>query len=436
VRIARPTAPAAVTAAAVLLVSTGVVGTDIRWMVPLGAAIVHGGVPDSIPFAAAPTHGWHDVPALAELVTWAAYSSLGERGLLLLQIGAVILGWSMLARGLRRQGSSEGSAALVCLLVLVGSLPQLVVTRSYLFSLALFPLLVYLLEEESRVASRRIWLAVPLLAVWSNLHGAVLLGFLVLLIYLALARLRRDPYTTAGVAAAAACALFATPALASTGAYYRRVFENESAREHVGLWAPLNAHGFGRTLIACGAIALVLAARGGLRRWEAVALALLAAATIRLARTEPLFLFLAAYPVARGLRVSGPGKILSVVAFVGLTISAIATFAVGPADVGAKVLAKQAAQGRLPVLADALVAEQVALEGGVVWVGNPLDAFRASDQRLWLDWIQAKPGGKRAVSRAALIIVSADSPQGRAARRDDRLRLIRRSDGYALYRRS
>jgi hypothetical protein len=106
--------------------------------------------------------GWHDVPALAEVVTRAAYSSLGERGLLLLQIGAAMLGWSMLVRG-RRQGSAEGSAALVCLLVLVGSLPQLVVTR-YLFSLALFPLLGYLLEEESRLPSRRIWLAVPLLA--------------------------------------------------------------------------------------------------------------------------------------------------------------------------------------------------------------------------------------------------------------------------------
>ena len=54
--------------------------------------------------------------------------------------------------------------------------PALLVVRSQLFSLALFPLLVLLLRGEARAPSRRIWLLVPLVALWSNLHGGVLLA--------------------------------------------------------------------------------------------------------------------------------------------------------------------------------------------------------------------------------------------------------------------
>ena len=45
-----------------------------------------------------------------------------------------------------------------------------------LFSLALFPVLLALLESESRAPRRRIWFSVPLLALWGNLHGEELAG--------------------------------------------------------------------------------------------------------------------------------------------------------------------------------------------------------------------------------------------------------------------
>src|SRR5205823_5155726 len=37
---------------------------DLRWAAALGAYIArHGSIPDFVPYAAAPSHGWRDVPA-------------------------------------------------------------------------------------------------------------------------------------------------------------------------------------------------------------------------------------------------------------------------------------------------------------------------------------------------------------------------------------
>jgi hypothetical protein len=117
------------------------------------------------------------------------------------QTAAAAFGFGALAWGLRREASS-GTVALVCGVVLLGSLPTVVVTGFSLFSLALFPLLLVLLEVDSRAPSRRIWLAVPLVLVWGNLHGAVLAG----LGCRSLPRLPAwtpDPWLSAGVLLAA-----------------------------------------------------------------------------------------------------------------------------------------------------------------------------------------------------------------------------------------
>ena len=70
------------------LASLGLVGADALWLVPLGREVAHGHLPGSIPFATAASGGWHDVPALGQLVFWAGYHALGGiRGL-------IACGWS------------------------------------------------------------------------------------------------------------------------------------------------------------------------------------------------------------------------------------------------------------------------------------------------------------------------------------------------------
>jgi hypothetical protein len=273
----------AVAALAALFAAVGVIGGDALWLVPVGSIVAHGHLPGSIAFATAPTGGWHDAPAFAQLLFWSAWHTFGGgRGLVVWQVLGAATGFGALAWGLRREASS-GAVAVVCAVVLAGSLPAVVVTAFALFSLALFPVLLALLEADRRSPGLRIWWAVPLVAVWGNLHGGVLAGLGLLFVYLVFSRGRRDPWLSAGVLVASLAALCLTPVLWDTPRYYRGVLGSEAARQGAGLWAPLHPSGWGLPLIVAALVLVVL----GWRRttlWEAVALAGLVVATVHVAR--------------------------------------------------------------------------------------------------------------------------------------------------------
>lgn len=422
----------AIAAVAALAGSLGVIGADALWLVSLGSQVAHGRLPDSIDFATAPTSGWHDVPAAAELLFWGAWHALGGgRGLVALQSLAAAVGFGALAWGLRRHASS-GSVALVSAIVLAGSLPAAVVTGVSLFSLAFFPLLLVLLESDAREPSRRIWLAVPLVAVWGNLHGGVIVGLALLAVYLAFSRGRRDPLLSVGVLGAALVGWCLTPALWHTPSYYRGVLGNEAARRGEGLWTPLGLGGFGLLLIGAAVVLGVLAWRR-MALWEAVALVGLAAATVHVARNGTWLLFVAAYPAARGLHLGELPRRALVGTGVVCSAAAGALLANGPSDPGSTPLAAAAARTGRPVLAQAILGQQVALAGGRVWASNPIDAFRRADQRLYLDWLQGRPGGDAALRDVAYVLVDPRSAVGRRAARDPRLHFVSGTRQAALY---
>jgi hypothetical protein len=409
----------------------GVVGADARWLAAVGSAIADGHVVHSVPFATAPTSGWVNPTVLAEVVFHGLWALLGDRGLILAQTLAVLGAFVVLARGLRREAADGAAVAAVLFFVLVGALPAVLVARNQLFSLLLFPLLLLFLEQESRMPSRRIWLAVPLLAVWANLHGAVLVGFALLAVYIVIARRRALP-----VLLAAAVALCATPELWHTPRYYAAVSENEAARMGVGLWAPLGAGPFDVLFVIAALTLLVIAVWPRTRSWqawEAVAVAGLVAASVHAARLGTWLLFVVAYPATRSLRLRRRSTVLVLVPVV-LALLAVGGIAHTPFDAGSRVLAEVAARSGSPVLAEPVPAEQVAVDGGRVWVANPLEAFRHRDQRLYLDWVAGKAGGSAAVANAQLVLALRDSPAGRAAARDRRLEALRRTSKAVLYR--
>src|SRR5207253_7578114 len=151
----------------------------------------------------------------------------------------------------------------------------------------LYCLLLLLLRSEARAPSRRIWLLVPLTALWSNLHGAVLVGLAVAAIYLLVARLHREPVLALGVLAGSVLALFLTPALTDTGSYYLGVMRSEAAVRGIGMWAPLSPHSpFDVLFVALAVPLIVLALRSSLQRWELVCIAALAAAAVHAARNS------------------------------------------------------------------------------------------------------------------------------------------------------
>jgi hypothetical protein len=431
---------AAATAIAALF---GTVGADARWLAALGAYVGrHGSIPDFIPFATAPSHGWRNVPVLGELVFHGFDWLGGDTGLYVAQVIAVALAFALLALDMRAAGAADASAGWILLLLIPAVFPAIPVARAQLFSLALFPLLLLVLRREARRPSLWIWLVPAIVALWSNLHGGVLVGLGVATIYLVVERARLQPLPAVAVLAVSILAVFATPALWRSGDYYRGVLENEAAKRGVGLWSPLSlSSGFDLVFLVC---ALGLVAALVLRRpriWELVALVALGVLTVRAARGEVWFALLAATPAAVGLgphaaprpRVVVPA-VAALVACVGLGLAR------GPhqAAAGATVLdrALQDASGT-PVLATDLLAEQLAAHGGKVWIGNPIDAFDHQDQRLWLDWLDGRPGGDAALRHTPrVVLVRPKSPPDKQLARRDDFRRVAHDGGAVLYERS
>jgi hypothetical protein len=428
----------AIAVAGVIAVASalGAIGADSRWLAALGKEIIAtGGVPEGVPYASAPSSGWPNVLVLAEIL-FHAFDTFGERGFLAAQVIAVGVGFSLLALDARRAGASDAGTALVLLLVLVGAFTSIVVVRLQLFSIALFPLALLLLRDETRRPSRRIWLLVPLVALWGNLHGGVLIGLAVASAFLLFERAPKEPLVALGVWCGCVLGLLATPEFTDTVDYYRGVLSNEAAERGVGLWEPLDLRsGVDLLLLATAVALLVLAARARPRLWESVALVALALLTIRTARSGVWLLFVAAAPAACALPlVRTPRPRVAAAVAAALVAVTIAGLARGPVPTGAssRVLdAALAAADGTPILAEGVLAEQIVLDGGRVWVANPLDAFRRDDQRVYVDWIEGLESGDRALAHARVIVVRTD---GKPAERIQHQRLLRElaRDGSAV----
>src|SRR5690242_2639178 len=80
----------AVAAGSALTASVAAVGADARWLAALGAVIARAGhIPSAIPYAAAPSQDWVNVPVLGELVFHLLLALDGDRALVVAQAAAV-----------------------------------------------------------------------------------------------------------------------------------------------------------------------------------------------------------------------------------------------------------------------------------------------------------------------------------------------------------
>ena len=333
------TLPAIVLATAVASVA-GTIGPDARWLPALGRAILRASaLPQGIPYASAPSAGWHNVPVLAELTFRGLEASLGMRGLLAAQVAAVALACLLVARDAKRLGAKDAGIATVLFVVVTGGLLAFAGIRAQLFALVLFPALLLVLRSEEEAPSRRIWIVVPLLALWSNLHGSALVGLGLLLVYLVGERGRRRPAESAAVGLASLLALCATPALWSTPAYYTDALTNEAARRGYGLWAPLSVtSGFDLLLATAALLLLVGFVRARPRPWQFAAALVLAAFTVHAARNGIWLLLFVAAPAACALRTAKrPPAAVSHGIALALAACAVAGLVRGPLEIGARV---------------------------------------------------------------------------------------------------
>ncbi|TPG19239.1 hypothetical protein EAH86_01665 [Pedococcus bigeumensis] len=411
-------------AAVAVFVGLGtLVGADCLWLVALGDHILReGSVPDGIPFAAAASAGWPNVLVLSEVLLALIHRLGGAPGLAVTQVVVDVLTLTLVALGARRLGATDRATAPVVVLVAAGAITSLVVVRVQLFSLVPFALLALLLREEHRRPSRRIWLLVPLVVLWSNLHGAVLLGVVVAGTYLVFSRLRSRPLESSAVGLVTLVALLATPAGPRTIQYYLGVMDNEAAARGSELWARPDLTRPFDLLLALAAVALiVLMARSRRPLWEWVAMIGLAVGTVTAARHGVWLLMLAAAPAARGLTrdpgrpevVRWPGPRWSVAAAVVLVALAAVPWSRGahtaPVD-DAVVKLVAGTAGQRVVLAPEPMVESLAVAGVRVWLSDPVDAFGRSDQAAYLDFLEGSAAGRRALDAVEVVVVEDGSP--------------------------
>ena len=389
----------AVTSTVVLLCAVvalvGTIGGDARWLAAMGAAILEArSVPDGVPFASAESSAWHNVPVLAEVLFATLDAIAGDRGLLLAQVLSVAVALTAVAVDARRQGASQAGAAAALTALFLACATTFLIVRLQLFSVALFPLLVLLLRAEAARPSRRVWLVVPLLALWSNLHGGALVGLAVTGAYLLLHRARTAPGSTTALLAACGAAMCITPATVDTPSYYFHVLTGEAAEGRDGMWARLSLESpFDVTFLLLASIAAVAFLRRRPATWQLVAAAGLTIMTVQAARHGVwLMLFLAppaAASTGRAIR-SVPSSAWNVVLTAATAALALGLLqGPGSAGAGAEVSARALdVAGGAPVMAEGVLAEQVAQDGGRIWMGNPLDAFSRGDQRAYLGWMR------------------------------------------------
>lgn len=96
--------------------------------------------------------------------------------------------------------------------------------------------------------------------------------------------------------------------------------------------------------------------------------------------------------------------IAGVLAVLALTVAVVR----GPVSLGASpslLATALKSAGGSPILADGVIDEQVALAGGRIWAGNPIDAFTHRVQAAYLDWTTGRASGSQAVSPAVRVAV-------------------------------
>ena len=265
-------------------------------------------------------HRWDNHEWLTEVVMAASYNAFGVVGLKLWKLACVAATMLLVAMGLAETGATPTVQLNTFTVVAVATMPQMEF-RPQLFTFLLVAAMLALLARHNYRGAAPLWLLIPMMALWANLHGGFIVGIAILALYTAVAAID-DLITSAGFRRGLGLGALTIAALASTmiTPYGRdtwrpvlRALRNPMTRIAVTDWQPLGfammrqwqAHPAGVIYILCGigmllafVAAFALVPRGGDLPLVAIA-GVLSVAAITAVRNLPIAVIACALPVAR-----------------------------------------------------------------------------------------------------------------------------------------
>jgi hypothetical protein len=267
-------------------------------------------------------HLWRNHEWLSEVVMAALYNTLGVHGLKLMKLLASAATILLLASAVAETGAAASLQLGVLTLAAVALAPQMQF-RPQLFTFVLLAALMAILARDNYRRRAPLWLAIPMLALWANLHGGFIIGIAALATYAGFATaadLGQGRGASAGVrrfavTLAATLATLITPYGIEAWYAVANALRDPFTRLAVADWQPLHAamiaawHESPAGLIYGGCVLAMLAAliystvrapRAGDLPLLAIAL-LMAVAALLSARNMALFVIAAAAPLARHL---------------------------------------------------------------------------------------------------------------------------------------
>lgn len=216
------------------------------WMALLSGRIVaqHGLPSQDTLTVWAHGHSWVDQQWLAQVVLY-ELERIGGLPLVLLVHGALVTGaFAGAALLARRLGGSARSTTWVCIPVLVEYWRGAAIMRPQSFAYPLFVAVLWFLLDELQKPSWRVYLVLPLLVLWANMHGSVVVGaalvsgFAVCEIAGSLWTRPRSVLPRSVVLLLAPwLAMLASPYATSLPHYYREIFSSGFG-SYVTEWAP------------------------------------------------------------------------------------------------------------------------------------------------------------------------------------------------------
>jgi hypothetical protein len=189
---------------------------------------------------------WLNHEWMSEVIMGALFNLAGVFGLKLMKLACTAVTLCFIAAA----ESETGAPILLQLGILLASAvciaPQ-IQFRPQAFSFAILSALIYMLTRDLYRRRAPLWLAVPMLAVWANLHGAFILGLLALAIYTCVSagqdvvagRRMRRTYRLAAITILAILATLATPYGIGTWQAVWHALANPYTRTIIVDWQPL-----------------------------------------------------------------------------------------------------------------------------------------------------------------------------------------------------